>query len=386
MSIHKLGPREWRIVWELGVDPATHKRRQKTERFAGTKGQALERYVARQKDLNDGIGVRGPGLTLALLADEWLAHKRSQHRKPSTIQRYQEMLRDYIVPQLGSVPVEDLTPLHVQRALRQWQTQSRQDRRADRATVSPRTVRYAYGTLSTLLTQAVRWQLVGRNVAHLVDAPPVPRADERWWTADQAAAFLRTTADHPYNIVFALALLTGLRQGELLGLQWAAIDWDTATLAVRRSQDAHHVGVFDTPKTPASRRTIHLDAMTLDLLRSHRLAQKRQRLAAGPAWHEGDLVCASGLGTPLNPSNVRRVLVQYTARAGVPRIKFHALRHTHASLFLQHEPNIRILADRLGHTQVSFTIQTYVHASTDAQARPASGVARSLLDSGGSSS
>lgn len=379
MSVTRVAHNEWRIVWELGVDPATGQRRQKTERFHGTKDKALARYVERQKDLNDGIGLETPGLTVAAFADEWLAHKESQGRKRSTVQRYRDMIRYYINPQLGRIALEDLTPLHVQRALRHWQSQPRPDSRTDRETVSDRTIQYAYRTLVTMLSQAVRWQIIGRNVAQIIEPPTVAKPPARWWTADQAAQFLRTVDGHPYAIVFALALLTGLRQGELLGLQWPDVDWDKQTITVRRSQDARYPTQFHAPKTAAARRTVQLDATAMDLLKAHQTAQKRQRLAVGPGWEEWGLVCTSGIGTPLNTRNLRRTFFAYIAKAAVPHIRFHDLRHTHASLFLAHEPNIRILADRLGHTQVSFTIQTYVHASTDAQAKSASAVAQSLF-------
>lgn len=379
MSLRRLGPHQWRIVWELGTDPVTGQRRQKTERFTGTKEKAMARYVSRQQEFQTGIGLGADGLTVRTLAAEWLALKVGQGRKASTIQRYRDMIDDYINPVLGSLLVDDLTPLHVQQAIRHWQTQPRKDRRSHRETVAPRTVKYAYVTLSAMLGQAMRWQMIGRNVAALVEPPRVDKAESTWWTADEAARFLRTVDGHPYNVVFALALLTGLRQGELLALQWSDVDWAAGTITVRRSQDAHRVGVFDTPKTAAARRRVQCDATALDLLKAHQTAQKRQRLAIGPAWHETGLICASGVGTPLSPSNVRRVMLQCMARAGVPRIKFHDLRHTHASLFLQHEPNIRILADRLGHTSVSFTIQTYVHAKPEAQAKPAAAVGAALF-------
>lgn len=378
MSISRLGPRKWRIVWESGNDPKTGRRHQKIERFSGSKEKAIERYVERQKELNDGIGLRDH-VSIADLAEEWILHKQEQGRKPETIRGYRDMIDHFIVPVLGCIVVEDLTVLDVQRAVRYWRNQPRRDTRQALKTLSARRVQYAFRTLSTMLEDAVRWDIVARNVARKVEAPTVAKKEARWWTAEEAKRFLEAAQEHMHGIVFVLALLTGMRRGEILGLRWSDIDWDRSVIRVGQVQDARHPKLFHTPKTDAGMREISLDPMAIDLLKAQRAAQNRQRLAVGGAWEDWGLVCCTGRGTPHNPSNLNRTMDRLIAATGVPRIKLHDLRHTHGALFLAVEPNIRILANRLGHTQVSFTIQTYGHAKVEAQAKPAAAVSAALF-------
>lgn len=386
MSLTRRGPNQYQIQWEIGRDPETGKRRTISERFHGTRKAALERFVERQRDLNNGVGRERPDVTLRELAADWIAHKQSQGRRAATLRGYEEMLRDFILPRLGPIKVRELTVLDVQRAVHHWTTQPRKDGRTDRETVSPRTVQYAYRTLSTMLKQAMRWQIVSQNVAELVESPSVPRPERSWWSAEQAAQFLGVAQDHMHGIVFALALLTGLRKGELLGLRWQDVDWDANMLTIRQKQDHRHPRTFDAPKSDAGYRTIGLDEETMQLLRAHQTAQKRQRLIAGEAYQDWGLVCATGIGTPLLPSNVRREFNKLIAKANVPKIRFHDLRHTHGSLLRAAGADFRVIANRLGHAQVSFTIQTYTHASTDAQVPSASAVAKSVLGSRSESS
>ncbi len=380
MSLTKRGRNEWQIAWELPPDPATGKRRRVSERFHGTKGQALARYVEREQQLNQGIGLRDPHITVAELAAEWLEHKRTQQRKDATLRGYEEMIRDFITPLLGDKRVADLSAFDVQRAVHAWQRQPRKrpPKDAPTATVSARTVNYALQTLSTMLKQAVRWEIVNRNVAEYIEGPGQPHHEAQWWTAEQAAQFLAVAQEHMYGIVYALALLTGLRRGELLGLRWTDIDWEAKTLTVRQVQDNRHPRVFHTPKTHRSSRPIALDDDTLALLKAHQTAQKRQRVAA-KTWEDWGLVCCTGLGTPINPTNLNRYMKELMAKAGVPPIRFHDQRHTQGSLLREQGADIRVIANRLGHAQVSFTAQVYVHASTDAQAKPAGAVSRALL-------
>lgn len=383
MGVKKRGPQSWEIVWELGRDPETGERRQVAERFHGTKNAALERYVERQRDLNDGIGGRTPHLTVAQLGQDWLAQKRLEGRRPETLRGYAHMIRDYIDPQLGPIEVASLTALDVQRAIRVWATRPRRDRRTHAETISPRRVQYAHRTLSTMLKQAVRWQLVSRNVAMQVQGPTVPRNEAAWWTTTQAAQFLTVAQGHSYGIVYALALLTGMRRGELLGARWQDLDAEARTITIRQTQDSRHPRTFGTPKSQAGRRTIQLDDQTMDLLRAHQTAQKRQRLIAGEAYQDWGLICCTGIGTPINPSNINRAMARLITQAGLPFIPFHDLRHTHGAMLREQGVDWRVMADRLGHAQVSFTIQVYSHASVGAQATAAAAISKALL--GGSS-
>lgn len=384
MGITKRGAGVWQITWELGKD-AQGRRRQESERYhCATKKEALQRYVERQKQLNENIGRDAQRVTIDEVATSWL-HAKALVTRPNTLAQRTYLVDRFIRPTLGSVRIKDLTPLHVQRALQVWLATPRQQspkKRPDPAEtplVSVHTAVKAYQIAAMILDQAVKWEMVSRNVVRLVDPPSIPKRLPTWWSVEEARQFLAVAPSHMHGVVYVLALLTGLRKGELLGLRWQDIDWTAGTLTVRQNQDSHHVREFAAPKTQAGRRTIALDANTLELLRAHQTAQKRQRLAVGPAWQDWDLVCCTGIGSPLSARNVSRDFDKLQTQAGVPRIRFHDLRHTHGSLLREHGADLRIIADRLGHTQVSFTAQVYVHARTDAQQAPATAISQALF-------
>ncbi len=381
MGITSRGPKEWQLSWELGKS-STGKRRQKWETFHGTKKDALAYYVARQAELDGGIGADSEHLTMEKLAEHWMADAKTHTVRASTLHSYAYMLRRFILPMLGPIRVDKLTALQCQHALTEWQTMPRKDGHKKKGPMSARTVRYALTVLSMMLDQAVRWQLVNRNVAELVTPPPAKEAETVWWSAEEAAEFLRTASSHMHGVVYALALLTGLRKGELLALRWQDINWAENQLTVVQTlQWTGRHYVFAPPKTSHGRRTIALDAYAVDLLKAQHAAQKRQRLAAGDAYENSDLVCGTGLGRHLRPRNVSRDFDKLQAAAEVPRIRFHDLRHTHASLLLAEGASLRVIADRLGHSQVSFTAQVYAHAAVAAQEQPASALGAKLRQS-----
>lgn len=370
--------RTWRLTWQAGRDPATGKWRRVRETFHGTQKQAEAYWMKRQPDIQRGIGVDMQGLTLEALWAAWFAAKTDL--EVSTRTSYEGLWRTHIQPALGYQRVDQLTPLVIQRAIQHWQTKPRADGKP--GTLSARTVGYCRTLVVALLDQAVQWQLVPTNVARVVPGPRQHRhqhTDEDWWTVDQARAFLAVAGSHRLAMAFLLALGVGLREGEILGLRWQDIDWEHQTLSVVQTQKrGDHGYVMGRAKTDAGQRTLAVDARLMQALRLHRTAQKRNRLALQADYHDQDLVVASVVGTPILPSNLRRVADKLMAQAGVPRIKFHDLRHTHASWLIEQGVDIRTVADRLGHTEVSFTMQTYVHSRVDRQRDGATKIGEAL--------
>jgi integrase len=187
--------------------------------------------------------------------------------------------------------------------------------------------------------------------------PPI-----KYWDVDDVQRFLDVACEDHLCVLWVLALHTGLRRGELLGLRWGDVDLDRAVLQVRRSlvQSGGVMG-FQEPKTSSGRRTIALDAPCVVGLREHRARQAEQRLRMGPLWQDHDQVFATELGTPLQPSNVDRRFRALLTKAGVPRIPFHGLRHTHATLLMKHGVHPKVASERLGHANITLTLSTYSH-------------------------
>jgi integrase len=202
-----------------------------------------------------------------------------------------------------------------------------------------------------------------RNPA-LFAPPPTPRRGElRTWTAEELRQFLDSVRDDRLYAAWRVAALTGMRRGEVLGLRWADLDLDAGWLAVRQTLVVveNHFEISE-PKTTRGHRQLALDPETIMALRSHRKNQAAERLAAGPAWTTSALVFTRQDGTPLHPEHVRRLFDRHLQRAGLPRIRFHDLRHTHATLALQAGVHPKVVSERLGHTTVAMTLDVYSHA------------------------
>lgn len=374
------GPNRWLLRWELGRDPQTGKRHRKNETFHGTKKEADRRWRDIQSEIEKGTGLRAEGLTFAALWEQWLAVK-AQDRRPSTISNYRIYGSTYILPQLGRHEVAKLTVLDVQDALNAWRKTPL--KRDPSRVLSPRSVAYCRALVVSCLDQAAKWQLVRTNVAAAVRPPKQVRTPRKWWTPTEAQRFLEIAAGDPLELVFRLALSVGLRRGEILGLRWEDIDMDNRALTVAQTMTLVDGKIgFGPPKTPESHRTLALDADILRALRQHRTVQKRQRLLAGTDYEDHGLVVQTALGKPLSPRNLGRTFTRLQTRAGLTPIRFHDLRHTHASWLLQQGVDPRTIADRMGHSEVSFTMQIYTHSTLEAQREASEKIAALLWPHG----
>ena len=229
-----------------------------------------------------------------------------------------------------------------------------------RGDLSPTTVRYAYAVVRIALGRALKSGRVVRNVATLVDPPARNRREPKPLTAEQARALLSATADDRLGPLWAVAIATGLRQGELLALRWQDVDFEGATLTVRHTL---HRGTRELaePKTERARRTLRLGADALATLREHRRRQLEERIAAGPRWRDDGMVFASGIGTPLDARNVTRALADALRRTGLPPQRFHDLRHAYTTLLLEAGEDLAVVSRTLGHADLSTTADIYAH-------------------------
>jgi integrase len=275
----------------------------------------------------------------------------------TTYASYAQITHVYIVPYLGHVSLQKLAPAMLQALYARLLSGE-----GERRPLSSRTVRYTHAVIRMALKEALRLGLVARNVADAVSPPKAARPQVKAWDAPELRHFLEVAGADRYSPLWLLAAHTGMRQGELLGLRWQDIDLGRGIARVVQTVPTHHHGVeFGVPKTASGRRTIALDATCIVALRAHRASQNERRLAMGEVWQDYDLVFTSGIGTPLNQGGVYHRFIALARKANVPRIPFHGLRHSHATVLMKQGVNPKVVSERLGHADISITLQTYSH-------------------------
>jgi integrase len=231
---------------------------------------------------------------------------------------------------------------------------------------APRTVRGVHTVLRHALSDAVGWQRLIRNPADRAKPPSlasIKGMPPRTWSARQLDDFLAHVADDRLAAAWRVLALTGIRRGELLGLTWEAVDLDTGRLAIMRTLiEGKGAPRFSDPKTKRGRRSVALDADTVDVLREHRDRQLDERLAWGPAYQDQGLVFCREDGTPIWPRTFSRSFDHHVRDAGLPKIRLHDLRHSHATLALEAGIHPKVISERLGHATIAITLDTYSHA------------------------
>jgi integrase len=303
----------------------------------------------------DGIACDDENMTVSEYLDSWLKGSVRGSVRQSTFDRYEIAVRVHIKPALGRLKLKKLTPAHLAGFY--------QDRLA--AGFAPASVNKLHVTLYQALDQAVKWHMIPRNPTAAVKAPrPAPK-EMRTLSAEETRRLLEAARGDKLEALYVLAVTTGMRQGELLALKWQDIDLETATISVRRTLTRTDGGkrvVLGETKTKKSRRTIRPTEAAVRALREHLDRQLGQIERLGDLYWDQGLVFASEVGTPMNPSNLRkRSFTSLLKRARLPQIRFHDLRHTCATLLLSRNVHPKYVQELLGHANIAITLDTYSH-------------------------
>lgn len=314
-----------------------------------TRREVQQKIRALLTDADKGILPAIEKSTLGEYLTRWLADDVQHTRKSRTFQNYSDMARLYIIPTLGRIKVALLQPEHVERLHASMLETG----------LSPKTIRIAHNALHVALKKALDRGTIPRNVADLVTPPRLQHREIEWFEAEQARQLQTIASEGRWGALIAVALATGMRQGEILGLKWGDVDFDAQVIRVARQLGRD--GQLDELKNDKHRRGIDIPATTTAILREHKRRQNEERLLVGSEWQDGGLIFCTHRGRPLIWRNVTREYKQLLKLAGLPDRRFHSLRHTNASLLLLQGVHPKVVQERLGHASISITLDIYSH-------------------------
>jgi integrase len=368
-NITRRGKSSWRIKFDLDRDPRTGKRRYHIATVRGVRKEAEAELARLLNDAHKGAHINVSNLTVEAWLWRWLDGKHDL--SPVTRERYQDTIAKGIVPDLGEIELQKLKPIHV----KTWLTKMVTSGSRTSGPLSARTVRNSYLVLHGALKEAVKLDLLARNVADAVTPPKVEADEVEILNANQITALLKALTGSRLRPIAALALATGMRRGELLALSWQDVDLDKAALKVERSLEQTKAGLrFKSPKTRHSRRTVSLPPSAVAMLGQHRKDQLELRFQLGMGKHEpGALVFCNHDGAPISPNSFSVVWGRT-----VPQVTFHALRHTHASALIAGGVDVVTISRRLGHSSPTITLSVYAHLFSEIDTKAAAAIEKVL--------
>jgi integrase len=344
------GERRWLVRVYLGRDRETRKRNYHNRTIYGSLRHAQAYLTRRLHERDLSRGVEGLQITVDEFLDHWLKTAVKPKVRDKTYSDYAAMLQRYIRPAIGGRMLASLSPLEIQSAY-----QIMVDRK-----LSAKTIRYAHSVLHAAIRQAIRWRLLLNDPTQGVELPRKQCREMSVLTTEQARSFLRTASHSSQACLFALALTTGMRPSEYLGLCWRDIDWDRGTVGIVRTIHKHEgQWNFADTKRVRSRRIVKLQTWVLELLWKLRgIADEAEVRASEFA----DLIFTTAHGEPINEEYlVKKHFKPLLRESGLPNIRLYDLRHTFATLALTVGVPPKVVSEQLGHASAAFTLDTYSH-------------------------
>lgn len=355
MSIVKRGNNSWQVRIFLGRDDAGRMKFH-NETVRGCRKDAITLETKRKREIDLGVFVNDSKTTLSEYLDTWFEVAARPRLKDRTYEDYKEYMKRYISQALGNHRLSKIRPLDIQAVYSKMLESG----------LSARTIRYTHAILSSSLKQAVKWQLLNQNPASMVDLPKICRKEMKAVSDLEAARFITVAKEDYWHVIFCLALSTGMRPEEYLGLRWKDVDLTNGSVVVNRVLVWKRKGggwSLQEPKTSNSRRSILLPKSVVSEIKIHRKRQLEERMKRGHAYGDQGFVFATTIGSPISPGNLtRRHFKPILKKAGLSvSIRLYDLRHTCATLLLLKGVNPKVVAERLGHSSIVLTLDTYSH-------------------------
>jgi len=357
--ITKRGKNSYSIAISMGKDATTGKYKYQWVSVKGTKKDAEKRLSEILHQLDNGTFIKPGKTTFGEYLEKWLSDYAKPNLSPRGFERYQGIITKHLIPDFGSITLTQLKPEHLQKHYTDKLNNG----------LSAGTVRYHHAVIHKALQTAVKWGLINRNVADGVDVPRARHNEMQTWDEYEINRFLEAAKNSPYYALFYTALYTGMRRSELLALRWCDVDFIFSQISVSRS--LHHLKdgsyIFTQPKSAKSKRTISLSSFAIVALHEHRNKQEAIRAPLGITLKDDDLVFSTLEGKPLRPNTITRAWNTIAQNAGVKIIRLHDARHSHASLMLKAGIHPKIVQERLGHSTIAMTLDTYSHVTPGLQ-------------------
>ena len=372
-SIEKRGKNSYRLTVAEGFDlngkPMIHRKT-----VHGTKKDAEVELAKFVTEVQNGLVVDGKSLRFSEFTEIWKRDYGSKELAPTTYKRYCRMLETRILPYFGHFYINKIRPTDIMKFYDLLEKDTQLVRKKGnngsktKKPLSGKTILEHHRLLRAMLHKAVYWQLIVANPAERVQAPKAKKPKRRSYDDEQTKILLEnlellSVEDTKYKVAIILTIFTGVRLGELMGLEWQDVDFKNGIISINRSsQYLSDMGVFTkTPKTESSIREIAIPEFIISLLEEYKLCYEEQKSIYGELWTNSDRLFVQADGKPMHPSSISKWFVRYVSTIGLPVINFHGLRHTNASLLVAQNVDIAVVSARLGHAQISTTLDFYVH-------------------------
>ena len=372
-SIEKRGKNSYRLTVSEGFDlngrPMIHRKT-----IHGTKKEAEVELAKFVTEVQNGLVIDGKSLKFSEFVEVWKRDYGSKELAPTTYKRYCRMLETRILPYFGHFYINKIRPTDIMKFYDLLEKDTQLVRKKGnngsktKKPLSGKTILEHHRLLRAMLHRAVYWQLIVSNPAERVQPPRAKKPKRRSYDDEQTKILLEnleklTVEDTKYKVAIILTIFTGVRLGELMGLEWQDVDFRNGIISINRSsQYLSDMGVFTkVPKTESSIREIAIPEFIISLLEEYKLWYEEQKSIYGELWMNSDRLFVQADGKPMHPSTISKWFVKYVGQIGLPVINFHGLRHTNASLLVAQNIDIAVISARLGHAQISTTLDFYVH-------------------------
>ncbi|MEW4275530.1 site-specific integrase [Priestia megaterium] len=350
----------WDFVFNVGIDPLTGKRKQIRRRGFETKRHAMDAMTKMKAEILSNDFLDLTTMTYSTYMNEWF-EGRQNHLQKTTFEIHSIYYQNVIKPKLGHFKIQQMTPLHIQKFINELVNQN---------SYSEHTIHLIYRIISASLKKAKIIKLLKDNPASGITLPKIRKKEMNVWSLEQVNHFIneskKTKRLTRCYIGFLIALLTGMRQGEIMGLRWKDIDMESQIIYIRQTltQDAE---IKYGAKNDSSIRSIHISNKLISELKVYRKRVFAEKLLLGQEYNDFDLVICTQSGKPMIPRNFRKEFYNLTEKISLPKIRFHDLRHTHATILIQQNVNVKLISERLGHAEIGTTLDTYSHVLPNMQ-------------------